>query len=381
MLFRANGALLNVFVLGLFFLGACSKSDTTLDVDAEGDEDDSKFCQPMHAHLPPYNFQNNDVQEKDEQWLDKLATEYVCGLEEGEPIDDVYFFYGWAPIKVFNYIIDGKTEDIKKFRWFLHVSGYFGGLWLNNGLNQQEMPDGGLNPDDGNIPGIDFSMVNGVGIARAGAAAAAGDDGQIFQYNKNSLLAFLMPNLGLTWDFGYNRGYMLEIYLRPPKNITPPPDYVDCEGLLWCTYSDQRIPILTTLSDVSTKLESLDGRWQELREGSALPSLLPNGVRGIQNTANTLGTSVWGTFFTKGSMSDYKFYMDLLDVSASFLEVVQAGALLSAKGYADKDPESGRLGALIQSGLGPWLSAYMKSFNGPPGVGGLKPLPRIEPAE
>jgi len=40
---------------------------------------------------------------------------------------------------------------------------------------------------------------------------------------------------------------------------------------------------------------------------------------------------------------------------------------------------AGGAGTMVQSGLGFWLAAYMKSFSGPPGSGKLQAVPRIVP--
>lgn len=350
--------------------GSDENADTETDHEAASDA--GVKCVPMHCDVPPFTFEESDVATANPAFLDALATEYACS-RNGAQIDDAYFFYGWMPVKLFNQIIAGDIADIKVMRWALALSGYFGGAWLHNGLS------GGTASGDGDSSGgMDFSLLNGTAIARAAAQAASGTDAALFAYNKESLLAFMIPNLGIAWDFGYNRGYLLEIYLRPPLSITPPAGYVTCTGLFWCEYRDQRIPILTTLKEVSENLKNKAGRWKELREGSPLNPL--DGVEASQNAANAMGQTVWGTIFKKDDMADPVFYNRLLDVSASFLEVVQAAALLSAKGYAEQDAQAGRAGALIQSGLGPWLGAYMESF-GPSAAAGIQDLPKILPAE
>ncbi len=63
--------------------------------------------------------------------------------------------------------------------------------------------------------------------ARKAAAAAAGTVGKLYEYNKKSLLAFIYPSLGIASNFGYNMGYLLEIYQKPPKQVTAPKQYQD----------------------------------------------------------------------------------------------------------------------------------------------------------
>ena len=66
-------------------------------------------CIPMHAHLPPYSFQNNGVQENEEESLDKPATENVRTLEGANLSMMSISFSAGLQYKVFNYIIDRKT--------------------------------------------------------------------------------------------------------------------------------------------------------------------------------------------------------------------------------------------------------------------------------
>lgn len=358
-------------------------TDRLDDSDADGGdriEDSDQSCQKMRVDLPPYDFNGSDIARVDLDYLNDLATDYVCS-KEGSPADADRFFYGWAPIKLFNEIIEGNDDDIEVMRWIFHVSGYFGGVWLHNGLNSEEAQDAGLDTgDDTTNGGMDFALLDGEKIARQAIAALEGPEEKLFEYNKNSLLAFLLPNLGIAWNFGYNRGYLLEIYLRPPKGIVPPPDYVSCTGSLWCDYGIERLPILASLKEVSSNIDTLGGRWKELREGSLLNPL--DGIKAAQSSGHKMGQMVWGSFFDKSDMAKQEFYTDLLDVSASFLAVVQAAGLLSARGYGARNVEAARQGALIQSGLGYWLGAYMQSFSGGPSANAsLQPLPTIVPIE
>jgi len=316
---------------------------------------DGASCPAYKAVLPPYAFTNSDVATKDNKYLDTLATEYACAqIKAGKALDDVDFFYSWAPVTLFNRIIAGKTTDIKKMRWVMHVSGYFGALWLNVGLGKTTAGS----PTDAGFPSLPDGGTSGgsslgdmVGESRKAAKAAAGSTADLYAYNKKSLLAFIYPSLGIASNFGYNKGYLLEIYQKPPKGLTAPKGFVKCSGILWCDYLNQQVPSLVALKTISTKLGARKGRYKDFF-----------GIQSSQTVAELLGRGVWGTFMKKDKVKQ-TFYTGLLDVSASFLEVVQATGLLSAKGYADKDAASGRAGALLQSGLTIWLGAYMGGFS------------------
>ena len=316
---------------------------------------DAATCPAYTAVLPPYAFTNSDVAQKDQTYLDALATEYACArIKAGKALDEADFFYSWAPVTLFNRIIAGKTTDIKKMRWVMHVSGYFGALWLNVGLGKTTaVPAGDAGyaplPDGGSSGGS--SLGDMTAESRKAAKAAAGTTADLFAFNKNSLLAFIYPSLGIASNFGYNKGYLLEIFEKPPTGLTAPKGFVKCSGILWCDYLNQQVPALTALKIISANLAARKGRYKDFL-----------GIQSSQTVAELLGRGVWGTFMKKDKVKQ-TFYTGLLDVSASFLEVVQATGLLSAKGYADQDAASGKAGALLQSGLTIWLGAYMGGFS------------------
>ena len=319
---------------------------------------DAVACPAMKVKLPSYTFTPSTVATKDQAFLDTLATQYACSLK-GKPVDNVYFMYGWAPVTLFNRIIKGDTKQIAKMRWVLHLSGHFGAKWLRSELNKAQ--GGSSSGHSGN-----GSLGNMTAEAKKAATAAAGPASKLYAYNKASLLAFIYPSLGIASNFGYNKGYLLEIYQKPPSSVKVPAKYVSCSGVLWCTYANQRVTALAALKPVATKLAAGSGKYKDLWW-----------AKSSQSVAEVLGHAVWGTFMKKTGIKQ-AFYDDLLDVSASFVEVVQVAGLLSAKGYAEKDLNAGRSGALVQSGLAIWLGAYMGGFGG--NVPANVALPAVVPA-
>ncbi|MBI5527924.1 MAG: hypothetical protein HY897_16460 [Deltaproteobacteria bacterium] len=346
-------------------------------LDAGTREDTGTSCSPMKVVLPEHPSPASDMAEDGQDYLDRLATGYVCGLPAGESADDAHFMYGYAPIAAFNEIIAGRLAEIRKMRWMLFVSGHFGGVWLHGGLGTPSQDGGAADAgaDGGGIPDMDGGLLNADGIARAAEAAAAGTDEELFAYNLKSLTEFLLPNLGIASNFGYNKGYLLEIVERPPAGCVPPVGFVSCEGLLWCTYAAQRIPTLAALRTVAGKLNTGDGRWRGLRDGVAGGP----GVREAQEATEPLGHQVWEGILSREGM-EQEFYLSLLDVSASFLESVQATGLFAAKGYAEKDVQAGRTSAMMQSALAFWLASYMGAFMGGSDATSAE-LPRIVPTE
>jgi hypothetical protein len=374
-------------LVGILLVVACSERTVLTDgdapipwgtLDAGTAEDAGTTCAPMKVILPEHPSPQSDLAEAGQDYLDGLATAYVCALSGNETADDARFMYGYAPISAFNEIVDGRLDNIKKIRWMLFVSGHFGGVWLHGGLGRTETDggtaDGGVS-DGGGMPDMDGGLLNADGIARAAEAAAAGTDEELFEYNLKSLTEFLLPNLGIASNFGYNKGYLLEIVERPPPGCAPPDGFVKCDGLLWCEYAAQRIPALAGLRDAANKLNESDGRWRGLRDGVAGGT----GVKEAQEATEPLGHQVWEGILSREGM-EQGFYLGLLDVSASFLEAVQAAGLFAAKGYAQKDAQAGRTSAMIQSALAFWLASYMGAFMGGSEAASAD-LPRIVPAD
>ncbi len=340
-------------------LPACSGSDespgTTSDPDVEAS------CAPMRAELPEFPFVESALAKAGQTYLDELATAYVCSLGEGEAINDAYFFYSYAPLESFNRIVAGDTVHLPEMRWVLHLSGHFGGIWLQSGLNPDAEDDG-----EGGEGGGGF--LDAERIAGEAMTALEGSDEDLFAYNKKSLLAGIFPDLGIASNFGYNTGYLLEIYESPPASLEPPSNFIECEGLLWCDYATARLEALSTLSATSGKLSTDGNRWEELRDG----------VRTAQAGGENMGRNVWGGFMSKDGLTQ-DFYIELLDVSSSFVEAVQATGLLAAQGYAESDADAGRTSAQMQSALAYWLGSYMSAFGG--GGGSDVELPRVVAAE
>ncbi len=336
---------------------SCSSSD-----DASGEPK----CRKATVSLPAYPYAETDMTEVSQEFLDGLAADYACSLPEGQAPDGTRFLLTYAPLRLFNELTTNGPVNIKKTLWVLHISGYFGGVWLKASLNK--FNGGADGDDDSGMEGMETPEDGGVTGAAAMAkeaadAANAGGDATL-AYNDQSLYAFVFPDFGIASDFGYNKGYMMQIYEAPPAGLTNPPGFISCNGILWCDYKTVRMDGLMGLKAVSLALA-----------GTAEPyASIGADVLKKQNASEKMGRQVWGSFLKYDGMTQ-DFYVDLLDISAAFLEVVQAAGLYSAKAIAEGDVESGKKGAYLQSGLIMWLNAYMGSFTSSPPPDA--PLPKI----
>jgi len=348
----------SLLAFGLLILASCSSEKTT-------DSDKEKSCPRVEVSLPDYPYAETDLTEVSQEFLDQLAADYVCSLEASVTPSGTDFLLRYAPLRLFNDLLTQGPAELKKTFWVLHISGYFGGIWLKAKLSEFNPPDG---DSEGGMHGSEDSpdggLAKAVDMAKEAVEAAQGPEAELFAFNKSSLLSFLVPKFGIASNFGYNKGYLLQIYDNPPEGLQSPQHFIHCEGVLWCDYNNIHLSLLPDLKPVSDAM----GQSAEPYAG------LGKKAQKSQDSAEMMGRQVWGSFLDYTGMTQV-FYDDLLRVSAAFLEVVQAAGLLSAKAVAEQDAAAGRQGAILQSGLIIWLSAYMGSFTSSPPADA--PLPEL----
>ncbi len=78
----------------------------------------------------------------------------------------------------------------------------------------------------------------------------------------------------------------------------------------------------------------------------------------IQEAAIPRGTAVWSGGLSVQGFSQQS-YDQLLDVSSSFLETVQATALVNVRAVADGDVDAARTGLVAEAAQIVWLEAYI----------------------
>ena len=154
---------------------------------------------------------------------------------------------------------------------------------------------------------------------------------------------------GLADNFGYNQGYMLEILAAPPEGVEANSDYeIDCPDALFdCSYATSRLAVLEQLAGVQADVASGAGGYGELAS-----ELLP-----LQRAAIPHGRSVWSSGLSVQGFSQDS-YDQLLDVSSSFLETVQATGLTMARAAVEGDAEQARIGSVANAAMIVWLDAY-----------------------
>jgi hypothetical protein len=307
----------------------------------------------VSVELPAYPLYPHDALTPDPKLLDELARAY--GRD-----DVVEFLFGFAPARLFERVLGEATAQLPgpSLIWIMHLSGYFGGQWLRAELRRAQ-PDGML-AKTGIPPTRDSFQAT---ADRAGAAleASTASDAAALAYAEESL-----PEL--VAGFGYNQGYLQQIVEAPPAGLRAADGFVVPSGLLWCEYGRPRLAALAGLREVSRRLASDGGAaWRRL--GDPLPETLDAEV--------ARGRQVWSTGLSVDGFSQ-RSYEQLLDVSGSFLEIIQAASLITAQALAEGDGDRARRAALAHACILPWLGSYASGLMDP-GADALKeaPLPSL----
>ncbi len=304
---------------------------------------------PASVALVAYPLFDTDVLVEDQAGLDALADEYAAGVD-GEP-EIERFLFGHLPVVGFDRLLSETLEPdaTRRLLWQLHLSGYFGGRWLRGEIAAAQ-PDAlvvGFSQ-----PATPESFGRIMDRADDALAASAADDATALAYAASSLFDAPNPDggdpiRGLADNFGYNQGYLLQILEAPPDGISSSPAYdITCEGPLACTYATPRLAALAALADIQTALPT-DPVYADL-----VAQILP-----VQEAAIPRGRAVWN-----GGLSVQGFpqreYDQLLDVSSSYLETVQATALTMVDASVRGDAEAARRAAAANAGMIVWLGGY-----------------------
>ncbi len=305
----------------------------------------------MRVQLVDHPMFATQVMNADPDLLDRLFDDYLGTIGAASP-EMARFLFGHVPVEVFDRIFSGRDSDSRGgLMWLMHLSGYFGGRWLRGEIEQAQ-PDAMLNLVN-IVPGEEKFQAT---MERAGTAltAADADDATVLAYAHASLLDTPAPDEtgqpvpGLTDSFGYNLGYMLEILAAPPEGLVAGAKFqIQASGLFGCTYASARLAVLAELAEVQAGLAA-GGPYSQVTA-----ELLP-----VQEAAVPRGRSVWSSGLSVQGFPQSE-YDQLLDVSSSFLETVQATALTMVQALGDRDAAKARRGAVANAAMIIWLASYM----------------------
>lgn len=305
------------------------------------------------VELSEYPFWDNTVATEAQTALDAIAADYVAALDDGADPEMERFLFGSLPVTVFDEIFEG-TDPARRgeLMWLLHLSGYFGGRWLRGEIAAAQ-PDALV--VGYSVPPTEAAFADTMSRAQARLDTLDGDDAAIIAAARAALFDAAPteeggdPIPGLTDSFGYNRGYMLEILATPPEGVAASPQFeVSCGGLFDCVYASPKLAVLPELGGLQAALNSEASPDPEL-----VAELLP-----IQELAEPRGRGVWSGGLSVQGFSQAS-YDQLLDVSSSFLETVQATALVNVRAAADADVDAARTGLVAEAAQIVWLDAYI----------------------
>jgi hypothetical protein len=305
--------------------------------------------------VPPYPSWPNEVFAERPDRLDAFARGYV--REQGsKALDAPRFLHGWMPRRAFDEILDVRAGaalpgDLPGILLALHVSGYFGGVWLRGTIDGAQPGTHALAATK--VPPRHEDFDRTIAKAERALSAARSDEADVIAYCRASLFpaSDATPSLsgdGLAQGFGYNLGYLLEVLEHPPQGLRAPAVYrVRCSGALECTYARRRLRALDSLAPVERALRQRRGAYRELatRIEAEREAYVENG-----RLVWSSGLSVRG--FTRHD------YETLLDVSVSFLETTHATALAATRAAAERDVVAGRRAAVAHAAHAVWLGAY-----------------------
>lgn len=297
-------------------------------------------CRNVAVSIPDHPFVDDEMLSPDPAGLNALA-EAAC-VAAGRRPDINRFLFGIAPGVLFDGLLTreerGRSLDLETEIWVLYLSGYFGGVWLRGEIVEAQ-PDS-LIAGFGTVP--DRARVLEVtDDARAAYRAASADDaGAVAQ--ARSARDFLVDN------FGYNKGYLLQILEDPPEGLTSPSDLLRCFGPIDCRYQPVTIAALLAYDHVPPLIaDPPDAAWAEVADG----------VGALQDAAEVRGRGVWSAGLSVQGFSQ-ESYETLLDVSAAFLEAIQATTLANIEAAAESDGPLARRGAAADAAFRVWVGAY-----------------------
>jgi hypothetical protein len=282
----------------------------------------------MHVSLPDHPWFDHAVMRADPALLDRLAGDLGATSVTS-------FLFGDVARLVLGDVLtkEAASLPVAEYLWLMHLSGYFGGVWLRDQIAraQPEAPLLGVSV----VPDADgFGAV----VATMEASLTAARSEGVVAHNEAALD-------GHVDGYGYNRGYLLEILETPPAGLTSPPGFLQVDGPLASRYAVEEIAGLAPLRD------------RFAVAAAANPALVAR-IEGIEAEADARGRTVWSTGLSVQGFPQAE-YEQLLDLSAFFLMATQAVALADALAVAEQDEAVGRTACIAAAALAPWSQSYM----------------------
>lgn len=308
--------------------------------------------------LPAYPFWTNPTFRVSQVTLDDAAGAYCAA--EGPAADPLDFFYGTLALETMDALCQPALTNAERDKLLgsLYVSGYFGGIWLRDALQDtsprtlEQLRRRMLRaqPLQASRPGgrygspSEFVVFQALASTVAGQRRAAeqGTDSDVIVENYQSI-----PDL--LYLYGYNLGYIQVLYANPPTGIELPPDALVCgDYLLDCSSPDIDLDVLSAYAPALAKLQAPPSvAWETMAE-----QVVVYGESSVQS-----GIDTWESILADSTISSAAF-LPLIDLSVGYLLVSDAAVLGAMTAWAEGQAAEGRCALQLQAGLTLWSGAY-----------------------
>jgi len=314
---------------------------------SSGADDDADEDREPQINLPEYPFWSNKAFIINADYMEKLAAPY-CDVHTGNLLNEKYFL-GFLPMKTFDLFFGDPSDhpNMQTLMGNLYISGYFGGIWLRDAINMEEM--GEFIPDA--FTQFTFDLIANYTAHQIGFVISGIDEDILEKaYNHMPILLFI---------YAYNLGYLEQIIEHPPQGIEPPAQKLICHEdlLLDCNATEQDFPFLDRYESIIEKLRNPPNeRWLEMAELCAASEWFIQGGRDVWNVIDI-------------SSLDANNYQLLLDLSINFLLASKAATLGNMTTWADYNFDEGRHSLLVDSGMISWSGSYFMGLSSKSPVG------------
>lgn len=328
-------------------------------------------AQAAEVTLPTYPYWVNPTFRVSQSTLDDAAGSWCA--EQGADADPLDFFYGALALDSLDALCQDSLTDAQRDKLLgsLYISGYFGGIWLRDALQDTSLtsqldsrlaarlfPPQVLAKSPGGRsrvlarPGsslrngspAEFAVFQSMAleVARTRKTAEQGTDEEVVDQNYQSI-----PDL--LYLYGYNLGYIEVLYANPPEGVDLPEDALVCgDYLLDCSSPDISLDSLTRFEAALDKLQlPPDAAWQTMAD-----QVVEYGESSVQS-----GIETWEAILADSTISSSAF-LPLIDLSVGYLLVSDAATLGAMTAWADGQPSEGRCALQLQAGLSLWSGAY-----------------------
>jgi hypothetical protein len=295
---------------------------------------------------PNLPFFMDDTVDFDQRFLNKWINDNP-DISTDKELND--FLFSNLPEELFAEIFTGKTDidNIQKTNGLFYYSGYKGGIWLNDIIE---------NPDNEGIGPASMIRVFKLPALLALDSHFAKRKRVIKKSCIKKKRKALYKSLDrLIYLYGYNRGYLIKILENHPEGISLPPDYFSCKGLLDCDYPKENLEVFNSVFEIRSHLsDPPDLKWKEIAENIEIK--LESSIQ--------KGENVWTGIMENGKFTPDS-YKSLVDISAQYLLINEAVMLLSAEALAKDDEELMDRALMADMALKSWLAGYMAGLGEP----------------